>query len=79
MVSGFYSDIELTKPTGTVTNELDEKERELEGVTKSQRVDPLYTILECHVNLDLEGIRRRWSRRRTNWNKITLRRYNRRR
>ena len=55
MVSGFYSDIELTKPTGTVTNELEEKEREVEGVTKSQRVDPLYTILECHVNLDLEG------------------------
>jgi len=55
MVSGFYSDIELTKPNGTVTNELEEKEREVEGVTKSQRVDPLYTILECHVNLDLEG------------------------
>jgi hypothetical protein len=55
MVSGFYSDIELTKPTGTITNELEEKEREVEGVTKSQRVDPLYTILECHVNLDLEG------------------------
>ena len=55
MVSGFYSDIELTKPTGTVTNELKEKEREVEGVTKSQRTDPLYTILECHVDLDLEG------------------------
>ena len=55
MVSGFYSDIELTKPTGTITNELEEKEREVEGLTKSQRVDPLYTILECHVNLDLEG------------------------
>ena len=55
MVSGFYSDIELTKPTGTITNDLEEKEREVEGVTKSQRVDPLYTILECHVNLDLEG------------------------
>jgi hypothetical protein len=55
MVSGFYSDIELTKPTGTITNELKEKEREVEGVTKSQRVDPLYTILECHVDLDLEG------------------------
>ena len=55
MVSGFYSDIELTKPSGTVTNELEEKEREVEGVTKSQRIDPLYTILECHVNLDLEG------------------------
>jgi hypothetical protein len=55
MVSGFYSDIELTKPTGTITNELEEKEREVEGVTKSQRIDPLYTLLECHVNLDLEG------------------------
>ena len=55
MAAGFYSDIELTKPTGTVTNELEEKEREVEGVTKSQRVDPLYTVLECHVNLDLEG------------------------
>ena len=55
MVSGFYSDIELTKPTGTVTNELEDKEREVEGVTKSQRTDPLYTILECHVDLDLEG------------------------
>ena len=55
MVSGFYSDIELTKPSGTITNELEEKEREVEGVTKSQRLDPLYTILECHVNLDLGG------------------------
>ena len=55
MVSGFYSDIELTKPTGTTTNDLEQKEREVEGVTKSQRVDPLYTILECHVNLDLKG------------------------
>ena len=54
-VSGFYSDIELTKPTGTVTNQLEEKERELEGITKTQRTEPLYTLLECHVNLDLEG------------------------
>jgi hypothetical protein len=55
MVSGFYSDIELTKPTDTNTNDLEEKEREVEGVTKSQRTEALYTILECHVNLDLEG------------------------
>jgi len=55
MVAGFYSDIELTKPTGTITNELEEKEREVEGITKSQRVEAMYTILECHVNLDLEG------------------------
>ena len=54
-VNGFYSDIELTKPTGTVTNQLEEKERELEGITKTQRTEPLYTLLECHVNLDLEG------------------------
>jgi hypothetical protein len=52
-VAGFYSDIELTKPQGTITNELEEKERE--GITKSQRVEPMYTVLECHVNLDLEG------------------------
>ena len=55
MVSGFYSDIELTKPTDANTNELEEKEREVEGLTKSQRVEAMYTILECHVNLDLEG------------------------
>jgi hypothetical protein len=54
-VTGFYSDIELTKPTGTITNKLEEKERELEGITKTQRTEPLYTLLECHVNLDLEG------------------------
>ena len=55
MISGFYSDIELTKPTDANTNELEEKEREVEGLTKSQRVEAMYTILECHVNLDLEG------------------------
>jgi len=54
-VAGFYSDIELTKPTGTVSNELDEKERQVEGISKSSRIDALYTLLECHVNLDLEG------------------------
>jgi len=55
MYSGFYSDIELTKPSGTITNELKEKEREIEGIQKTQNTEPLYTILECHVNLDLEG------------------------
>jgi len=55
MYAGFYSDIELTKPSGTITNELKEKEREIEGIQKTQNTEPLYTILECHVNLDLEG------------------------
>jgi hypothetical protein len=43
MYAGFYSDIELTKPTDTITNELKEKERAIEGIQKSQRTDPLYT------------------------------------
>ena len=54
-VAGFYRDIELSKPQNTVDNQLEEKERELEGVTKSTRVDAPYTLLECHINLDLEG------------------------
>ena len=41
---GFYSDIELNKPQDHNTNELKKKELELEGLTKSQRVEPLYTI-----------------------------------
>ena len=53
-VAGFYIDIELT-PGYNEETEVEKKEREVEGVSKSQRVDPLYTILECHVNLDLEG------------------------
>ncbi len=54
-VNGFYSDIELNRPQDVTTNELKKKERELEGMTKSQRVEPLYTLLEFHVDLDLEG------------------------
>ena len=33
---------------------LEKKERELEGVKKTINED-VYTLLECHVNLDLEG------------------------
>jgi len=54
-VSGFYSDVELGPP-GTETNgELSKKERELEGTKKTGKNEPIYTLLECHVNLDLEG------------------------
>ena len=54
-VSGFYSDVELGPP-GTETNgELSKKERELEGTKKTGKNEPVYTLLECHVNLDLEG------------------------
>ena len=52
-VAGFYLDIELSKPE---TNETDitKKERELEG-TSSTANDDVYTLLECHIDLDLEG------------------------
>ena len=54
-VSGFYSDIELGPPGTDVNDELNKKERELEGTKKSGKNEPIYTLLECHVNLDLEG------------------------
>jgi len=54
-VSGFYSDIDLGPPGTDVNDELNKKERELEGTKKSGKNEPVYTLLECHVNLDLEG------------------------
>ena len=52
-VGGFYRDIDLGTP-GYEESDLEKKERELEGQRKSQD-DEVYTLLECHVNLDLEG------------------------
>jgi hypothetical protein len=52
-VAGFYRDIEIGKP-GDKESDVEKKERELEGVTKSANED-VYTLLECHVNLDIEG------------------------
>jgi len=53
-VAGFYSDIELQKPQDK-EDEIEKKERELEGTRKSGKQETVYTLLECHVNLDLEG------------------------
>jgi hypothetical protein len=55
-VSGFYKDIEL-EPTddASTSSDLKDKKRRLEGITKTQEVD-LYTLLECHVDLDIEGL-----------------------
>ena len=52
-VAGFYRDIELASPQDKETD-VEKKERELEGVTKTKNED-VYTLLECHVDLDLEG------------------------
>jgi hypothetical protein len=52
-VAGFYRDIEL-KPGDVQESEVTQKERELEGKTKSRNED-IFNLLEYHVNLDLEG------------------------
>jgi hypothetical protein len=54
-VSGFYRDVELGPPGTDINGELSKKERELEGTKKTGKNEPVYTLLECHVNLDLEG------------------------
>jgi hypothetical protein len=54
-VAGFYSDIELNSPTMPSNDEISKKEKELEGTTKSGKQQTMYTLLECHVDLDLEG------------------------
>jgi hypothetical protein len=55
-VNGFYSDIELSKPSDvTDADKVTDKERELEGMSKTAKGEKLFTLLECHVNLDLEG------------------------
>ena len=53
-VAGFYRDIELTSGTDN-ESEVEKEEMELEGRTKSGREDDVFTILEYHINLDLEG------------------------
>ena len=52
-VGGFYRDIELN-PAHLMETELQEKEKKIEGVTRG-RDERIYTILECHINLDIEG------------------------
>ena len=52
-MGGFYRDIEIN-PTYMQETEVEKKERELEGVKKSRDED-VYQLIECHVNLDLEG------------------------
>jgi hypothetical protein len=52
-VAGFYKDVELGDPPVT-ENEIKQKERELQGVSKNVQQDQ-YTLLEMHVDLDLPG------------------------
>src|SRR6056300_1084008 len=52
-VAGFYRNIDI-KPGQLNEDELQQKENELEGRTKGREED-VFNLLECHVNLDLEG------------------------
>ena len=53
-VSGFYRDIEVSEASNE-DDEIADKERELEGIRRSDKSPDMYTLLECHVDLDLEG------------------------
>ena len=52
-VGGFYRDLELN-PSLLDETDVQRKERALEGASKGSD-DKVYTILECHANLDLDG------------------------
>ena len=55
-VAGFYSDVELGPPGyQTDKDEIKEKERQIEGTQRTGRQQPIYTLLECHIDLDIEG------------------------
>jgi len=54
-VTGFYVDVELAPPSSVEQNSVEKKEKELDGTKKSGKQETIYTLLECHVNLDLEG------------------------
>jgi len=54
-VNGFYVDVDLARPSDVEQNSVEKKERELDGTKKSGKQETIYTLLECHVNLDLEG------------------------
>ena len=53
MYSGFYKEVELGEPQ-LKQDRIKEKELELEGI-KANTSEDMYTVLEMHVNLDLEG------------------------
>jgi len=54
-VNGFYRDVDLAPPGNVEQNDVEKKEKELDGTKKVGKQDTMYTLLECHVNLDLEG------------------------
>ena len=52
-ISGFYKDTDIGEPTYE-TSEVKEKKDRIEGVSRGVSAE-MHTLLECHVELDLEG------------------------
>jgi hypothetical protein len=53
-IAGEYKDVELSSSYDDSDSSIKEKVRELDGTDKSH-TDDIYTILEMHVDLDIEG------------------------
>ena len=53
-IAGFYRDIELQPYDEDQTNEVRQKVDDIQGTSRTYS-DEIYTILEMHVDLDLEG------------------------
>lgn len=54
-VSGFYRDVDLTSGSDEDENEVRKKVNEIQGTSRSSYSDDTRTILEMHVELDLDG------------------------
>ena len=52
-ISGFYKDVDIGEPAFD-TSDVKEKKDKIEGVSRSVSAE-MHTLLECHVELDLEG------------------------
>ena len=53
-ISGFYRDIELSEPGTDSYNEVKDAKDRITGVA-ADNYNEMHTLLECHVELDLEG------------------------
>ena len=54
-VAQVFRDVELRASDDVEDNEVKDKIQELEGFSRSSSSDDVYTLLEMHVNLDIEG------------------------
>ena len=54
-VMGFYKDVEIPEPGQAHETEIEKKEHELEGMKKTGKNEDLHTLLEFHIDLDLDG------------------------